>query len=85
MDANEDATAATKPVAQLLTELQMKDLIAECHPCLWGTPTFHRGDRHGSKQMDTVAAAPEVHAMAGGWLSIHRSPGDRLAAVADIK
>ena len=85
MDANKDVTAATKPAAQLLAKLQMKDLITECHPRLQGTPTFHQGDRHGSKQIDTVAATPEIHAMAGRWLSIHQSPGNHLAAMVDIK
>ena len=41
MDANEDITVENQPTAQLLTELQMKDLIAEHHPRLRGTPTFH--------------------------------------------
>ena len=85
MDANEDVTAENKPMAQLLTEPQMKDLIAECHPRPRGTPTFHRGDRHGSKQMDAVVATPETHATAGRWLSTHQSPGDHLVAMADVK
>ena len=85
MDANEDVTTEIKLVAKLLADLQMKDLILERHPRLRGTPTFHRGDRHGSKQKDTFAAILEIHAMACGWLSIHCSPGNHLAAVVDVK
>ena len=85
MDANEDVHDSSKPIAGIFADLGMKDIISSRHPHLKGTTTFHKGDRHGSKQIDIVCAAPEIYANSATWLSVHKSPGDHLAAVFDIR
>ena len=71
MDANEDVCAAAKPVAQLLADLQMKDLIAERHPRLRGTPSFTEAIVMGAnRQMHLLLLRTHTLQHAGGYLFI---------------
>ena len=85
MDANEDINDAAQPMARLFHDLGMQDIMGKRHPHLRGVASFHKGTRHGSRQIDVIAATPEIYASSATWLAIHRSPGDHLAAVVDIK
>lgn len=85
MDANEDVHDSSKPIARMFEDLGMKDTTCSRHPKLKGTPTFHKGDQHGSKQIDTASTTPEIYANSAAWLSVHKSPGDHLATIFDTR
>ena len=83
-DVNDDVIG-NNPTTRSSQELNMRDVVADRHPKLAGVPTFHDGKRSGTKQVDIIAATPEIWASSATWLSIHNSPGDHLSAIVEIK
>ena len=83
IDANDDLDGHNR-FTTMMEDLDMREVVRAKHPDLPRIPTFKRGDRTGSNQIDGVFATSDIRIDTGTWLAFHKFIGDHRTAVIDI-